>query len=998
METSLDKGLTVVLGPANAGKMGNVLKWWHERLSRSPVIVVPTGPDARQMTGEMARRNGCVVGQSPALTFDGLVRLLSPDPPRYATELECMLIAVRILQETSLEALDPAAHLPGVARALVSLLQQLGESGRRPEELDHILARWAFEPQTDRLARDVRRLAAAYTRGCGDRGVIDRSTGVREAIGLAEGWTRPVAFYGFTSFTPGQRALVAALSRRVEVLMTFTHDSSRSVNLSPDDEIAWWKGQAVQVVDVTQATLAYDSPAIAFLERYLMHDGPRAEPPPASAPPGGVRFLLASGRRAEAELAAQEIAGLLRKGFRPADIAVIVRNVGAWSSLLEHVFASCGIPHQIDERRVLRETGMGHAFLSVLRGVALDDAHSIFAYLRSPYSGIAREAVNDLELRYRRGTATGARVLGDLAQERGLGEVERLWSLMEEGDGAPGAAPGRANVQSVVPGPVCARFQPEAAGALAQEMLSAGLTGGLVGSREMQEDAQAFRALQGALSTMLHAAPGEDGRGLDPRLALQLLAEVAVPRGRTADGEAVQVLSAQRARARRFKAVFMLGLVQGEFPGRPGRVSLLSASQRARLDAIGEGLFDPEPDEEAALFVSAVSRASQVLYLSARDAEDDGGDATPSYFWGSAKQLLGVENDEHSSRTLAELVFAPETAPSPRHYLRACVARGSVGDSSGAGLGVTVRPWHRLPARLVAPEVLAALQAMECFSPSALEAYVDCPFRWFVERVVGTEDLDLELDNRVAGQLLHRALSIVYTELASAGVLPLRANDVPMAERIAARVIDGLVAGEECPGSPGERRLAGRRLRLMARNLFHMEASSGTTLVMSQAEMWVGGEGGVDIGGLKLRGRIDRVDVEPETGSLYVFDYKTGSIPSKSAIGTGEALQLPLYLMALEAGRAGAAVGGGAYLGLSTKTRSGVVRAGSEEPLGSERREYRVLDDEDAGRLFEAVREVAMSAVEGVRSGIIEPRPERSCPSWCELGPVCRARRGGHRW
>ena len=76
MDASTRRGLTLVVGPANSGKMGLALEWWNERLSERPVIVAPTGPDARELSMEMARRTGGVIGQSPALTFDGLVRLL----------------------------------------------------------------------------------------------------------------------------------------------------------------------------------------------------------------------------------------------------------------------------------------------------------------------------------------------------------------------------------------------------------------------------------------------------------------------------------------------------------------------------------------------------------------------------------------------------------------------------------------------------------------------------------------------------------------------------------------------------------------------------------------------------------------------------------------------------------------------------------------------------------------------------------------------------------
>jgi ATP-dependent helicase/DNAse subunit B len=460
--------LTLVVGPANSGKMGHVLRWWSDRLAQKAVMVVPTGPDAQEISLEMARRTGGLLGQSPAVTFEGLVRLLLQRSPRYATDLERALIAARLLQQTPLRALDTAVRLPGTVTALSMLLQQLGESGRTPEDLDRILARWAAaDPGSAPLAGDVGRLLKAYEQTCVDLGLTDRPAAVREATRVAEGWTRPVALYGFTSFTPGQRALVDELSRDVEVLVAFTYDRSRAVNLSTPAEIAWWEARAAEVVEVAPSTRAYTSPAVAYLERYFMGEASRPEPPVSSSGSEGVRFLLASGQRAEAELAAEQIADLIRAGARPRDIAVVVRQVPRWSGLLGRVFDSCGIPYQMDDRCVLGETGLGHAFLSALKGVALDDPEGILAYLRSPYSGVSLDDVSDLELIYRRGAAKGARVLAGIAKSMGMEAVGDLWGLVDSGTCEP-------------------RFDPIAADRMGRRMLTAGLRGPVVGGGEVE--------------------------------------------------------------------------------------------------------------------------------------------------------------------------------------------------------------------------------------------------------------------------------------------------------------------------------------------------------------------------------------------------------------------------------------------------------------------------------------------------------------------------------
>jgi ATP-dependent helicase/DNAse subunit B len=53
------------------------------------------------------------------------------------------------------------------------------------------------------------------------------------------------------------------------------------------------------------------------------------------------------------------------------------------------------------------------------------------------------------------------------------------------------------------------------------------------------------------------------------------------------------------------------------------------------------------------------------------------------------------------------------------------------------------------------------------------------------------------------------------------------------------------------------------------------------------------------IGDVKVRGKIDRVDVNPDDNTYKVIDYKlSGKRPAKKELETGLSLQLPLYLYA----------------------------------------------------------------------------------------------------
>ena len=116
-----DHGLTLVLGPANSGKMGLALRWWQERLSRRPVFVVPTGPDTVNLNLEMVRRAGALIAQSPAVTFDGLVALVLGSRPHYLSGFQREIVLQRLLQEIPVRSLEGAAALPGAVPAGVAV-------------------------------------------------------------------------------------------------------------------------------------------------------------------------------------------------------------------------------------------------------------------------------------------------------------------------------------------------------------------------------------------------------------------------------------------------------------------------------------------------------------------------------------------------------------------------------------------------------------------------------------------------------------------------------------------------------------------------------------------------------------------------------------------------------------------------------------------------------------------------------------------------------------
>jgi len=155
----------------------------------------------------------------------------------------------------------------------------------------------------------------------------------------------------------------------------------------------------------------------------------------------------------------------------------------------------------------------------------------------------------------------------------------------------------------------------------------------------------------------------------------------------------------------------------------------------------------------------------------------------------------------------------------------------------------------------------------------------------------------------------------------------------------------------------------------------------------------------LELGGLRLHGKIDRVDVAPDRRSGLVRDYKSGAAVTAAArLGKEGKLQPQLYMLALRELWDIDPIGG-VYVPLAPTTEA---RA---RGLLDKRERGELLDDgdfirndfldEDAfGEALVAARDRAREIVTGMRRGLIDRDPiDDRCPRFCRFQPICRRER-----
>jgi RecB family exonuclease len=1012
----LTSGLHLLTGPPNAGKSGFALAWWMALQQRQPLVVVPSLVDSEHILAELLERVPVILDGRPVSTFDGLVGLITPHGPRPLGDVQRELVISDILSREWGGPFNRVARLPGSRPAAGALLDELGESGRTPQEIRAALAGASKIGSTGLLA-DVLTLYDRYRAEVEARGHVDRHQALLAAAESIGDWDRPVAFHGFLSFTAAQRALIHALAEVVPVLVTLAVTPDRSGSDPVAQEAGLLERSARSVVRLPRQELAFSSPSIARLEGAFLtgETKPPVVAPPVGTPPigepdpthpdpfiapsplpigsvvplEGVRFLRSAGRRLEAEAVASEVVRLLRSGVSPGDIAILVREVGPWRRILGEALTRFGVPHSMDTRVTLDATGLGHSLVRGLRGVARGDLDSLLAYLRTPYQPAALDEVDRAEAKMRRsGRRAPADLLADL-ESRLPGAMGRLRAAFVWGEAGP-VGLSRDGLLRLAAGMV-------ASSAVSRE--------GAVAS--LEEDARVLRTLQRALEEW-DLALSADEISADVRAAaplagsveesLSVLASLSVASGTRGAAGAVTVSSVRRARARRFPVVFIMGLVDGEFPGGGSAPGILAPGARAQLRDSSDGPLVPEPvtTDDSHLFTLALSRPWQLLYLSARDAEDDGSEVLPSPYWTEARRLLGGEA-QVSERRLGDVVFSADEAPTVREYLRACAVERATPPSGDERARLSGLPeWDCRPSRLSEPEVLGSLTARETFSATELEAYVGCPYRWFVDRVVGLNAMEESLSGMHAGSAAHRVLAELYGALLAEGHDHLTPDSLDEALKQLPAALEKAARESIDESQDPQGRLIMYEVEKRVRWMLEYDAAANSSLRVAELESSLP-DGGVPFGDYFLTGRIDRLDEDPESGAAVIVDYKWGTgIPTRDFAGKG-VLQVPLYVLALRAGASQREAAGGVYVALGARTVRGAV-LDSVAQRGGDWFKGCAVDEDQMEVELEAVRAAAGRAVEGIRSGRIEGRPLRDCPAFCDLRSLCRTPARGSSW
>ena len=634
------------------------------------------------------------------------------------------------------------------------------------------------------------------------------------------------------------------------------------------------------------------------------------------------RFVLAPDAASEVREVVREVVRALGEGIPLDDIAVLHGAEPAYAGMLQEVFEQAGVPAASLPGRSLLETAAGRGLLGLIELPGTDysraatmDALGI-APLRGTLPGGGGERVRANESAWDR-ISRAARVTHGLTRwQSGL----QLFVAEREADLAdPDAREDEARRRLIemdaqdgrllgaVVEELGARLErlrvPQAADNFCRELraiLHDYFDPGATGIEEViaEVDQLGTIAAVGGTFTLETFA-----------VALRANLEVAHISQRRL-GEGVLIADYRMVDGMRFRRVILCGAREGAFPQRPGEEPLVDDGTWTRLRESHPYIEDlalrSQRAERAA--ECAVASASEVLtwcaplyeaagsrehypaprmVAAARTLDDRVRNGsllrthaeTPWLRRGSSPLSLRLQGtpvdigEIHLREAVLLRQQGKQITPAHRRWRVVAMARARAGSAFSA--------WDGNVADVAVERPLAVRGTV---SPTSLENYCACGFRYFGRSILGLrgveepEERDL-MDAATRGTLVHKTLETFFRDQRARG-RPAAGEAWADADReTLLGILDEQLAAAEARGMRGLNLFASHERRTLRADLTEfLEADSAFRLdsgaVPAAFEVPIPD---TVVSGLQLRGIVDRIDRSADGREAWVIDYKTGS-------------------------------------------------------------------------------------------------------------------------
>lgn len=779
-----------------------------------------------------------------------------------------------------------------------------------------------------------------------------------------------------------------------------------------------------------------DSSRNPELQNLLSHLFKPVEADPVE-PTGAVRFLFPAGRYAapasiarciiEAAQHKRSIVHTSAGACAALPVVVASRDPYALFDEVSEPLAKAGVYSAVSARRTFADTAFGRVFLALLSFV-YDEHYRVSQasdFALSAFSGISRRVAGELDAAWRANRAiTRAQIISDLASSS------------------------------------------EVASDVFSAFASGGINGALMrlekhlrGARELDA---AFRAEQLAAVSVAHTfaalcvelgLPILAAQPLLARASVSAAARVELPADldvSSGDGAvshpSVLFMSLSQAAERpacSCSTLMVCDLTAAAYPLRSVEDGATMLMDKLGLGCVGDPLI-----EARRCFFRALSSARDAVVLERVLNTEEASEAYPAVMFEELVDCYrapdtSFESIDRTTGLPIPLASYAQTAGEEDIQMNlAFDVQGLVCDREAAGhpddhenpsftswdispLGVvsqTMRSRIVLPRPDVAADSCGdKASSMPVLSPSALESYLECPYKWFALRRLRVSRPDAEFGPKEMGSFSHAVLKAFYERFQERGFLKVDEVNLPVAHEVLTEVFDERLSAQRNL-KPKDNPLLARTkfeeaevadLRRKLGNYLDREVLLLPGFVPTHFEFDFGTVTPFEYAGCLLRGSIDRVDVN-DRGQAVVIDYK-GSVSNDYAVHAAtpvaqagfevlpHKVQTLMYAQVVQR-LLGLNVVGAIYVSYSKPKISGAIDRGvlgedslpglKIEACGMPAHDVSAFDGATFTELVDLVEERIARAVDMLLSGSISPNPRGEDP--CGYCPVlaCERRRG----
>jgi ATP-dependent helicase/nuclease subunit B len=429
----------------------------------------------------------------------------------------------------------------------------------------------------------------------------------------------------------------------------------------------------------------------------------------------------------------------------------------------------------------------------------------------------------------------------------------------------------------------------------------------------------------------------------------------------------VQLADAVAARFGEFDRVHLVGLVDADWPERSRRTVFYTGGLLAGL---GWPQAAETTDAQKAAFRDVLTLAREETRLWA------------FRFEGDAAVAISPLVEFARGLPVGTATAAPDRPLFPDEVL--------TGEALPAGLPDPQARW--LASRQIRPPLSARdyggfvpPPAPRAYRVSAVDRYVDCPFKYFAGAMLGLDEERAEMAGLTPlerGSLLHGLFERFYAEWQADGLGAITVETLPEAlARFARLTTEALSALPPADRALEQARLLGSVMaRGVAERVFELEVNAGQGVARRLLERELTGEftfphlHGLATSTISIRGKADRIDVLGD-GSLRVIDYKLGRVPERWSVQVGVYAHCARQTLERETGRAHP-VSAAMYLAFGDDRRIESALGGKDEPID--------VAVQARASAFE-------SAVRDIEAGEFPPRPKQPAGcQWCGYAGLCR--------